>query len=181
MRHTLTILYLIALVIGTTSCAPSGKSTQPDTTVSAVNKTVKQFPAEEDFSTPETAYVAINRIIANGTRADWVRIRPKGFNLPSPKAVEISQDEQNALLNANILEVRMNTKGMAVVISKIDNTANEPFEIRTLILEDGRWVGVSHGRIESKDRARQYAKLRLSKWWPLRYQMNKFFKMISNV
>ncbi len=73
------------------------------------------------------------------------------------------QDVRDALLKANILEVRMNASGKAVVIAQIDNVAGGPFDIRSLMLEEARWVNLGHDQRKTMDEAQEVATLVLSR------------------
>ncbi len=128
-----------------------------------VNRSVADFPQEEDFSTPEAAYAAINRVSANGDASDWIRVSTK--KLADKFAGQKNKEEKNVdpewakvLLNAAILEVRILNENRAMVIADLPQQSSKPvinpIDVRYLELENGRWLNAGNDRFATIEQAR---------------------------
>ena len=136
------------------------------TTTYPVNKKVSDFPAADDFSTPEAAYATINRKCADGP-LDWNTvscrrtrdsIRP-GVDVTTPRP----SDEDAAIMRgAEILEVRIYDKTFAQVAARRQRK-NRPIDLRSFELEDGRWLNAGNDKMETIDEAAGNFE-RLVKW-----------------
>jgi hypothetical protein len=129
-----------------------------------VNRSVADFPKEEDFSTPEAAYAAINRVSAGGEVSDWIRVSDK--KLAEQFAGQKNKGEKNVdpewakvLLNATIIEVRILNENRAMVIADLPQQFSSkqvinPIDVRHLELEDGRWLNIGNDRFATIEQAR---------------------------
>ena len=119
-----------------------------------VNKRVCDFPDKEDFSTPETAYAVINRVMASGEQSKWRQISVKSLaDRLSPtdaKVKDVKPEYAKVLLNARILEVRIFREQRAVVLAELMRDPNNPkIDKRSLELENGRWLNKGQGHSAS--------------------------------
>ncbi len=110
-----------------------------------VNKRVCDFPDKEDFSTPETAYAVINRVMASGEQGKWRQISVKSLadrlSPTNAKVKEVKPEYAKVLLNARILEVRIFREQRAVVLAELMLDPDNPkIDKRYLELENGRWL-----------------------------------------
>ena len=124
-----------------------------------VNKKVSDFPEKDDFSTPESAYAAINRVLASGRRGGpvWKRISverlAKRFNKEEKRKVK-STDEW---LNARIVEVNIFKDTHAAVIAEIPSKGRQPvFDKRSVELENGKWLNVGQSIFGDIEAARAH-------------------------
>ncbi len=121
-----------------------------------VNRSVADFPEKEDFSTPEAAYAAINRVSANGEDSAWVRVSVK--KLADRLALEkrrgkkkVDPEWARVLLNVRILEVRIWKGKYAMVIAELlqefsSKKIISPIDLRSLEFENGRWLNAGNAR-----------------------------------
>ncbi len=138
----------------------------PEITTYPVNKKVSDFPATDDFSTPEAAYATINRKCADGP-LDWNTVtcrrtrdsfRP-GVDVTTPRP----SDEDAAIMrDAEILEVRIYDKTFAQVAARWQRK-NRPIDLRSFELEEGRWLNAGNDVVETIDEAAGNFE-RLVKW-----------------
>jgi len=129
-----------------------------------VNSSVSDFPEEEDFSTPESAYAAINRVMAGEDWYAWQRVSVKRLanvlagDAKQRQGKKVDPEWSNVVLNARILEVRIKDNH-AVVIAKLPQKLSskpikEPIDYRHLELEDGKWLNTGENRYDSIEQAR---------------------------
>jgi beta-lactamase regulating signal transducer with metallopeptidase domain/Tfp pilus assembly protein PilF len=131
-----------------------------------VNKSVAEFDEAEDLSTPESAYAAINRLIASGGGGGWARLSVKRMaerfsgeekKYPDPEWAQV-------LLNAQILDVYIFEDRLAMVTAKLpqeftSKTIKNPIDVRNLELENGKWLNVGNDRVNTiKDAAAIFQK-----------------------
>jgi hypothetical protein len=143
---------LPALFPCTSNRTPAASSAERQSSmlrVYKVNKKVCDFPDKEDFSTPEAAYVVINRVMAGGHQGKWRQISVKSLaDRLSPadaKNIEVKPENAKVWLNAQILEVRIFKEQRAVVLAELTWDPNSPkIDKRYLELKDGRWL--NHGQ-----------------------------------
>ena len=125
-----------------------------------VDRKIIDFPEKEDFSTPESAYAVINRVMANGERSKWRQISVKSLanTLPPENAEkkEVQPQYAKTLLNARILEVRIFREISAVVLAEITGDSGiSRIDKRYVELENGRWLNAGQGvSSETLDEAR---------------------------
>jgi beta-lactamase regulating signal transducer with metallopeptidase domain len=127
----------------------------------SVDRKVSEYPEAEDFSTPESAYAAINRVMASGSREGWMRVSTKA------NAQQIAQSQRQdqpvpaewakVVLNARILEVRIQG-GRAMVIAEFPQELSSkkiagPIDARSLKLEDGKWLNAGEDRFDTVEEA----------------------------
>jgi hypothetical protein len=124
-----------------------------------VNKSVRDFPKKEAFSTPEVAYAVINRVMADGRQGDWRRISTaKTANrLPFADAqtVEVKPELAKMWLDARIIEVRIFQQHHAMVIAEVKPQGKPSFfDGRIVNLENGKWLDAGQSVYKSVDQAR---------------------------
>ena len=128
-----------------------------------VNRSVADFGKEQDFSTPEAAYAAINRVSASGDNSDWARVSvkklAKQFRQAKPKKSEVDTEWAKVLLNARILEVRVWSRTRAMVAAELpqefsSKIIRKPIDVRHLELENGRWLNAGNDRVWTIEAAR---------------------------
>jgi hypothetical protein len=129
-----------------------------------VNRSVNEFDQKEDFSTPETAYAAINQISAGEDSNGWLRVSAKeladklageserGKNKVEPEWAEV-------LLNAKILEARICDGNNAIIIAQLpqefsSQPIKKPIDVRHLKFEDGKWLNTGNDRVWTIEEAR---------------------------
>lgn len=129
---------------------------------------VKDFP-EFDLSSPESAYATINRLIAKTsktTHEDWINVNVKRF-----RKDDISSEEIENFLNAEILEVYHYKENKCAVIARIPNQDHAepwlgPIDIRWLEKEDGEWRNCGNDRqYNTIEKARQRVEFRKGTDW----------------
>ena len=119
-----------------------------------VDKSVADFAAD-DFSTPESAYAAINRVSASGKAEGWKKASVPSLadRLPG-KDSSVPEDWAEVLRNAKIVEVRIYDNKYAQVTAELLNEYStkeikQPFDIRHLELVDGKWLNTGNDRRNS--------------------------------
>ncbi|MHC4525733.1 MAG: M56 family metallopeptidase, partial [Planctomycetota bacterium] len=161
-------IFLVATLLITTSMAVSNKQTDPVDTqnenvrVYQVNRNVSDFP-DNDFSTPESAYAAINRVMAADDYKGWQRVSAKSLSGRLSKERQtrkkkVDSEWAKVVLNAQILEVRIKDDH-AVVIAQFSQELSskpirEPIDYRHLILEDDKWLNKGENRYDTIEQAR---------------------------
>jgi hypothetical protein len=123
-----------------------------------VNRTVADFPAAEDFSTPEAAYATINRLSATGDQEFWRRISVRRLAELMPAGQprrQVSEEARNGWFQAEILEVHVFRGRYAGVIAKIPHSSKQVFDYRSLEFEQGRWCNAGNGVFGSLAEARK--------------------------
>jgi beta-lactamase regulating signal transducer with metallopeptidase domain len=161
------ILLITALVIPA-SWALSGKHQEKSDLelskprVYQVNRVVADFP-EDDFSTPEAAYAAINKIADHSDNSQWAKVSVKRLarRFPQSKSRKSKPDVEwsKVLQNAQILEVRVYQENYAMVIAKLpqefsSKKIRSPIDLRSLELENGRWLNAGNSRCWKVEEAR---------------------------
>jgi beta-lactamase regulating signal transducer with metallopeptidase domain len=136
-----------------------------------VNKNVSQFPIAEAFSTPESAYAAINRVSATGDPAGWERVSVKELadKLAAEKKrgkMDVLAEWAKVLRNAEILEVCI-WNNEAVVMAKFlqqysSQEIRRPIDVRHLRLENGRWLNVGNDRVDTVEEGELTFKRRIN-------------------
>ncbi len=121
-----------------------------------VNRSVGDFPPTEDLSTPEAAYAAINRLLADGDTAGLQRVsvatlgeRPARESRDPKRAVD--SEWAGVLSNARILRVMIWNDTRAIVLAELPQTFSgkeiaAPIDVRSLKLVDGRWLNTGNNR-----------------------------------
>lgn len=160
--------FIAAVSVGVVLCVTISASAAPASNPAAdymevypVNKQVRDFPAEEDLSKPETAYVAINRLMASGQQGQWqhLSIKEIAARLPAgntpPK--KVSPEDAATWLNATTLEVRIFKGLRAVVIARLTYPDGRVrFDLRSLRFDhqQGHWLNAGEGITDSLEEAR---------------------------
>lgn len=109
-----------------------------------VEKTVSDFPAEADLSTPEAAYATIMRdyMATGASSAEWAAISTWQSNDTKRKAV--SPERAEGYLEASVCEVIIYKDRLAAVLAKWRADGEVGYDARTLFLHNGRWLNVGH-------------------------------------
>jgi beta-lactamase regulating signal transducer with metallopeptidase domain len=128
-----------------------------------VNKIVNDFP-DDDFSSPEAAYAAINRVSANDDQSGWQKVSVKKLadRLAAEKKngkMNVDAEWSKVLLNAQILEVRIWKDKYAMVIAKLpqefsSKKIKSPIDLRSLEFENGKWLNSGNNRVRTIEEAR---------------------------
>jgi len=128
-----------------------------------VNRSVADFPAGEDFSTPEAAYATINRMDRDDPAA-WKKVsvarlaaRMGGDGSDRKRAVD--PEWAKVMANARIREVVVWNVTKASVIAELPQELSskkivDPFDVRYLQLENGRWLNMGNDRFASVEAAK---------------------------
>lgn len=128
-----------------------------------VNRSVADFPAGEDFSTPEAAYATINRMDQGDPsawlRVDVARLADRMRRDGSERKRTIDPEWAKIMGNARIREVMVWNLTKAVVIAELPQELSskkivDPFDVRYLELEKGRWLNIGNDRFASIEAAK---------------------------
>jgi len=119
-----------------------------------VDKSAADF-ADDDFSTPESAYAAINKVSASGKAEGWKKASVPSLadRLPG-KDSSVPEDWAEVLRNAKIAEVRIYDNKYAQVTAKLlsefsSKEIRKPFDVRHLELVNGKWLNTGNDRRNS--------------------------------
>ncbi|MEN6385625.1 MAG: M56 family metallopeptidase [Phycisphaerales bacterium] len=128
-----------------------------------VNKSVSDFPAD-DFSTPQAAYAAINKVSANGDSDGWQRVSVKKLaqSLAAEKKngkMKTDPEWSQVLLNAKINEVRIWNNKKAIVMAELPQSfcskkIKAPIDVRWLEFENNKWLNSGNDRTWTIEEAR---------------------------
>ncbi len=138
---------------------------QPAVQRRAINRLVKDFPEKSDLSTPESAQAAWNRASARSDdqavlEMSWINWGPRdienmvGSRKSHPRETEIYNQ---ALLNAEIVEVATYRGDCAVVISRLsfpEGVGSDPYSNRYFGRINGVWKNLGEDRLPSLEAAR---------------------------
>ncbi len=123
------------------------------------------FPAGEDFSTPEAAYATINRMDRDDPSA-WKKVSvarsADSFRRRRPIARgAVDPEWAKVLANARIREVLVWNMTKAAVIAELPQELSgkkivEPIDVRFLQLENGRWLNTGNGGFKSVEEAKTH-------------------------
>ena len=138
------LVFIVIAIVKISAPETSAKSTHY-LRVYKVNKRVCDFPDKEDFSTPESAYAVINRVMARGEQGSWRRISVKSLSNIFPTNItgniNVTAEKSQMWLNARILEVRIFRGQGAVVLAEFrDNMDSPKIDKRFLSLENDCWL-----------------------------------------
>ncbi len=125
--------------------------------VYAVNKKVSDFPANEDLSTPETAYANLSRLSASGDLGFWKRISEPSLAARMPDETgtrKLSQKVINETLNTEVLEVRIYANRHAAVLAKVPSLLKTTIDLRCFERVGGRWMNTGQDIYGNLDAAR---------------------------
>ncbi len=135
-----------ALLIASLIVQLSGQKAQgegDEIQIYEVNQKVADFPAQDDFSTPEAAYATIERLYATG-QCNWrtVSVKKVAERIPAQQAVSplMSAERAAESLNAQILKVQIFKGAYALVSAKM----GRDIDLRHFELEDGRWLNTGN-------------------------------------
>ncbi|GHV59205.1 hypothetical protein FACS1894182_12930 [Bacteroidia bacterium] len=111
-----------------------------------IDKKVKDFAMNNDFSTPIDAFVSIQHLIATGRNSELDKKNTFRVRLRNPKGSvdkETTQEFQTQLLNEEIKALTVYCDSVAAVITK---EPNGDYYTRFLNLEQGIWVNGGQDR-----------------------------------
>ncbi len=147
-------------IVAASENKPTPKS-DDTTVVYEVNRRVSDFPEEEDFSTPESAYAAINRVMAaGGSDADWDRVsgrKPRGEQNDRYYAKRQVSPEVTKMWNeALIREVNVYLGKIARVFAEVRTESGEvKYDQRSIVFKNGFWFNQGQdGLVDSLEQAR---------------------------
>lgn len=128
--------------------------------VHEVGRLVADFPEEEDLSTPESAYAAINRILVRGEPEGWRRISTKEtqkrLSSRDGESHPLPAEKAKKYLQAKILEVRVFRGIHAGIIARLaTDTSSTRYDIRYVDLEEGKWHNVGEDIRKNIEAARE--------------------------
>ncbi|MHC4477353.1 MAG: hypothetical protein ACYTEL_17030 [Planctomycetota bacterium] len=163
MTKQLISISIAFLILGLISAGPTAAvaATNADLNkvqIYEVNKKVKDFDAEDDFSRPESAYAAMNRLCAGGEVGRWRQVSVKRLAERMPAAgtkIKVLEQAADEWQNALILEVRIFDKTYAAVLAKIPHPRKSIIDYRALELVNGRWLNAGNGVFSSMHQARK--------------------------
>jgi|GEM_PF-3374424 len=125
-----------------------------------VNRSVADFPAGEDLSTPEAAYATINRMDTGDPDA-WrgVSVVRLAARMAGDRKRTVDPEWPKVLSNARIREVVVWNMSKAAVIAELPQDVSskkigDPFDVRYLELENGRWLNTGNDRFASIEAAK---------------------------
>ncbi|MGO8699049.1 MAG: hypothetical protein ACLQVY_15140 [Limisphaerales bacterium] len=122
---------LVGCLLLLAACFCSGESVQPDLRTYTVNRKVRDFPTNEDLSTPEGAYASLTRA--------WVA------------SVKVPLE----WLDAEALEVHIYRETNAAVFAKFKLDGNERIDIHWFKPGNGRWLDEGDDVANTSDKARE--------------------------
>jgi hypothetical protein len=149
---------LLAVAIALSSLEAAAAETG-DIKVYDVGRRVSDFPAEDDFSSPEAAYATINRHMADG-QGDWrsLSVKRLGEHIPNGESAiaPMPADRADEFRNAEILSVRTYRGEYAHVVARV----GQEFDTRWFETEGGRWLNAGNSRYGTAEQAaRQFDRL----------------------
>ncbi|HBG26125.1 MAG: hypothetical protein A2Y10_08120 [Planctomycetes bacterium GWF2_41_51] len=128
-----------------------------------VNKSVADFP-DNDFSTPESAYAAVNKILGfnDVQKLAAVSLTRLGEGVIKAQLSDnpLSPEWIKTLENAQILEVMiLKDKNYAAVIAKLpqeysSEPIKKPFDLRGFNFENDKWLNHEDGRVRTLEEAK---------------------------
>lgn len=129
-----------------------------------VDRSVADFPAGEDFSTPEAAYATINRMDRSDPVA-WRRVSiarsAKRFAAEAEQVQLVAPERAKVRANTRIREVLVWNMTKAAVIAELPQGSSgkkpvEPIDVRSFELENGRWLNAGDSGFKSVEDARAH-------------------------
>jgi hypothetical protein len=128
-----------------------------------VNRSVADFPSTEDFSTPEAAYAAINRIPTND-RSAWQKVSIAALaerfaREGNTRKTRADPEWAKVLANARILQVMVWNNARAAVVAELPQAPASkkivaPIDVRSLELVNGRWLNAGDNRFYTLEEAK---------------------------
>ncbi|MGD2175519.1 MAG: hypothetical protein PVJ27_08955 [Candidatus Brocadiaceae bacterium] len=149
-----------------TGGGPAGSEKEGETArlvVYKVNRTVAEFPDEEDFSTPEATYAAFTRALVTGDPTRWgelcARSLRRKLRVNPPRTQKMQVERARACLNARIVEVHVLRGTYAQVIAELpEGVSAACFRTRSFALEEGRWLNEGESAFRTLDGARRHCR-----------------------
>jgi prepilin-type processing-associated H-X9-DG protein len=148
----------LGIVISVPAAGPQGTVQMYE-----VNRVVADFPPTEDMSTPEAAYATINRIDRNDPSA-WQKVSIAALaerfaREGSNRRTAVDPEWVKVLLQARIREVVIWNLTRAAVIAELPQGLSgkkvvQPIDVRSLQLENGRWLNTGNDRYASIEQAK---------------------------
>jgi len=151
------IVALLAPCLAISQTKPA--SDEQPVRVYEVNKRVSSFPDKDDFTTPEAAYVVINRAMAGGQEGKWreISVSSLASRLPPADAParKVKPEDARTWLDAKIVEVRVFRGIRAVVIAKVGYPSGRfRYDYRSVELEGERWLNSGENLFDTLEEAR---------------------------
>jgi hypothetical protein len=128
-----------------------------------VNRRVADFPSTEDFSTPEAAYATINRIDRNDPsawqKASVAALAESFAREGNTRKTRADPEWAKVLANARILQVMIWNNARAAVLAELPQALASkkivaPIDVRSLELENGRWLNAGNDRVRTVEEAK---------------------------
>ncbi len=125
-----------------------------------VGRSVAEFTDVEDFSTPQAAYANINRACVAATNNAWARVSASSLRDAFPPddepAYTVTPAAAAMWRSAEIVEVLYcGDETVAVVARLTQPTGEHQFDLRSLTLEDGRWLNTGEDLLPTATEARE--------------------------
>ncbi|MGO9199035.1 MAG: hypothetical protein ACLQM8_00650 [Limisphaerales bacterium] len=117
---------------------------------------MRDFPTNEDLSTPEAAYASLTRAwVAEGEAAfSRLSVSELARTMPFAPTKPMAVKEAEKWLEAEVLEVNVYRETNAVVFAKKNFGGKERVDVRWLAPENGRWLNNRNTVVETLDEAR---------------------------
>lgn len=152
MKHLFTIFGAAVICFSL-----SGQELPSGYRVTAVNKKVNEFPDQFDLSTPLNSFVTFQFLLAKGKESQYAEassVTIRDF-MPDSTAADVvpGDEEKKFLLNYTICEYIVYKDSIAGIICL---TADSLYSIRTLSLENGKWVNCGEGNDRNIRSARKH-------------------------
>jgi hypothetical protein len=146
------------------ACLCAADPINPSVRAYTVNRKVRDFPTNEDLSTPEAAYASLTRAwVAEGEAAfSRLSVRELARTMPFAPKKPMAVKEAEEWLEAEVLEVNVYRETNAVVFAKINSGGKKPIDVRWLARENGRWLNEGEDTVETLDKARSLISMKCS-------------------
>lgn len=172
MRRIAKVLFGAAAAVAVVVCVGVGASNGDEPArlrVYEVGRSASLFPEAEDFSTPEGAYAAISRMMAGGDQAAWRKVSVRRIALLTPREGtpprKPSPEYAATWRNARIVEVRVYRGRRAVVLAEIIYpNGTSAIDLRSVEMENGRWLNAGQDIAGSLLEARSMAGRQMAQW-----------------
>jgi hypothetical protein len=121
-----------------------------------INRKVRDFPTNEDLSTPEAAYASLTRAwVAEGEAAfSRLSVSELARTMPFAPKKPMAVKDAEKWLEAEVLEVNVYRETNAVVFAKKNFGGKERVDVRWLAPENGRWLNNRNTVVETLEEAR---------------------------
>lgn len=150
-RHALVYCLLFSV-----ACLWAADPIKPSVRAYTINRKVRDFPTNEDLSTPEAAYASLTRAeVAEGDAAfSRLSVSELARTMPLAPKKPMAVEEAEKCLEAEVLEVNVYRETNAVVFARKNFGGKERMDVRLLAPENGRWLNHGNYVLETLDEAR---------------------------